>query len=389
MGETASAGDGQAAPIVARLLSLHEISIELSRSADVDSLCRRAVELCIARLGFDRIGIWFLDPEDAEIVVGTWGTDEHGVLRDERGIRLPRYTKNHPRELLDGSVPFVIVPGDVVFDDLHRVVGRSDKVIAPLWDGTRIMGEAVADNLLSRRAIREEDGEVLWLYARAVAHLCAMKRSEAELKEALNAKALLLGELQHRTMNSFTMMRSLISIEMDRARDPALADMLKKLRDRVTVLASLYRQLDISERLEEVRLDEYLQKIAIDLLAGYGAEARGILLECSMAPMEIGMERAVPLGLIVNELITDSLKHAFTGGRGGTVALALRRDAGGAVLTVSDDGIGLPPGFTPDRSDGLGLTLVNTLCSQVGGSLEIGPGPGASFSLRFKAPPGS
>ena len=384
MSENSLAKDLYTASIDTRLRSLHEISMELSRSADVDSLCRKAVELCIARLGFDRIGIWFLDSEDPQFIVGSWGTDEDGRLRDERGIRLPRYAKNQPRELVDGSIPFVIVPGDVVFDDQLRPVGRSDKVIAPLWDGMKIGGELVADNLLSGRSIREEDGEVLWLFACTVAHLSAMKRSEAALREALKAKALLLGELQHRTMNSFAMMRSLISIEAGRAPDPGLADTLKKLRDRVTVLSSLYRQLDVSAEHEKVKLDEYLKKIAIDLLNVYGAETTGVSLKCRMEPIEIDIRSAIPIGLILNELITDSLKHAFPAGRRGTVALTLRRDAESAVLVVEDDGIGLPSGFTLGSSSGLGLTIVNTLCGQIDGSIEVGPGPGAAFILRFK-----
>ena len=136
-------------PIDVRLRRVNDISMELSRQPDFGSLCRRAVELCITRLGFDRIGIWFLDPEDDASVVGSWGTDEAGRPRDEQGIRLPRYMKDHPKELYDGSVPYVIVSADVVYDERENPVGRSDKAIAPLWDGAIIIGEIVADNLLS------------------------------------------------------------------------------------------------------------------------------------------------------------------------------------------------------------------------------------------------
>jgi two-component sensor histidine kinase len=357
--------------------------MELSRASDADSLCRRAVELCILRLGFDRIGIWFFDPEDERTVVGTWGTDEHGRLRDERGIRLPRYAENHPKELREGSIPFVIIPGDVVFDDRLRPVGRSDKAITPLWDGDKIAGELIADNLFSHRPIDEEDGEILGLFARTVAHLCALKRSEAALKEALDAKALLLGELRHRTMNSFALMRSLVSIEANRVEDPALADTLRKLRDRFSVMSSLYRQLDLSAGPNKVRLDEYLRKIAIDLLDGYGAETRGVSLDCRLEATEVDMNRAVLLGLVVNELVTDSLKHAFPEGRPGRVALELRSEAERCVLRVSDDGVGLPPDFAHRPSSGLGLELVDMLCRQIDAKLDVNPGPKPSFTFCF------
>jgi two-component sensor histidine kinase len=357
--------------------------MELSRAADEDSLCRKAVELCIARLGFDRIGIWFLDPEDDRTVIGTWGTDEQGRPRDERGIRLPRYTDNHPDGLNKGSIAFVVVPGDVVYDDQLHPVGRSDKAMAPLWDGSKIVGEIVADNLFSRRRIDEEDGEVLALFARTVAHLCALKRSEAALKEALEAKALLLSELRHRTMNSFALMRSLISIESGRADDPELVSTLNKLKDRVSVMASLYRQLDVSAGTEKVRLDEYLRRIAVDLLDGSGAEIRGVSLECRVRETTVDMKRAVVIGLIVNELITDSLKHAFPGERPGRIELELFREDGGYVLRVSDDGVGLPADSARASHGGLGLGLVELLCRQIRARLDVSRAPKSAFTLRF------
>lgn len=373
------------APLDSRLRSLHEISMELSRAADVSSLCLRAVELCVARLGFDRIGIWFIDPADPTSMVGSWGTDDEGRPRDERGVRFVRSFRHQRDELYAGKIPFVVVRGDVLLDDRSSPVGRGDKAIAPLWDGTRFVGEIVADNLFSDRPIGDEDGEVLVILARTVAHLCSIKRSEAALKEALEAKAVLLEELQHRTKNSFALMRSLVSLEAGRAGSTPLGDALGKLKDRIAVLASLYGQLDAASGLESVRLDSYLRRLAVDLLDGYGAERRGVSLEVRTEILEIDMKRAVPLGLIVNELITDSLKHAFPEGRRGTVVLSLARGEGSAVvLTVSDDGVGLPEGFDLGSSKGFGITLVDMLRNQIGARLEIGkPGRGACFSLSF------
>ncbi len=379
------------APLDARLRSLHDIAMALSRAADESALCRKAVELCIDRLGFDRIGIWFVDPADPQWKVGSWGTDEGGRPRDERGIRIPRTSIDHRDEIYDGSIPYFIKAGREVYDDRSHPVGRSDVAIAPLWDGETVIGELVADNLCSARPIAEDDGEILALFARTVAHLCVLKRSEAALKTALEAKAVLLGELQHRTKNSFALMRSLISIEAGRAGDLALGEALRKLRDRVSVLTTLYANLDDSAGLGIVELGEYLGRIAADLLKGYGAETRGISLSRSSEPVPLHVKRAVPLGLIVNELVTDALKHAFPEGRGGTIALGLHREGTGALLTLSDDGVGFPPGFDFHSSKGFGIALVDMLCGQIGGSLAIGSDPsgkagtGASFLVRFEA----
>jgi two-component sensor histidine kinase len=266
-------------------------------------------------------------------------------------------------------------------------VGRSDKAIAPLWDGARIVGEMVADNLFSHRPIDEEDGEILVLFARIVAHLSALKRSDQALREALRAKALLLDELRHRTMNSFALMGSLISIEANRIGDPSVEAAFRKLRNRVTVMSSLYRQLDATGGLDLVRLDGYLRKVAVDLMEGYGAETRGVSLRCLLEEVEVDAKQAIVLGLIVNELVTDSLKHAFPEGRRGEIALSLRGGEGPCELYVSDDGVGLPP--DPDRgpAKGAGLALVDLLCAQIGARIERREGAGLGYALLFEIRP--
>jgi two-component sensor histidine kinase len=392
MGKSTQRLDPPDSAIGFRLRALHEITLELARAQDVSSLCRGAVELGIARLGFDRLGIWFLDPADPSRLIGTWGTDEEGRPRDERGIRMER-DPDHPDEALyGGTIHFHVTPGIDLFDDRRRVVGRGDRAAAPLWDGTRVAGMLVADSYLSGRRLTQEDGEILALLARSVAHLCFLKRSEAALQEALEAKAVLLNELRHRTKNSFALISSLLALETNRTKEAKASETLRKLGDRVSVLTSLYNRLEVSVGLERIALDEYLGTIADDLLDGYGADRRGIRLESSLEGFEIDMGRAVSLGLIVNELVTDSLKHAFPEGRRGTILLALRREGeGSALLAVSDDGVGLPENFalrpSPGRgnAEGLGITLVDTLCDQIGAELSVGPGPGggASFAIRF------
>ena len=383
--------DPPSAAIGSRLRALHEITLELARVPDVSALCKGAVEMGIARLGFDRMGIWFIAPVDPGCLVGTWGTDEEGRPRDERRSRIARDPENPDEVLYGGDIHYLVVPGADLFNDRDEVVGRGDRAAAPLWDGTKIVGMVVADSYFSGRRLSQEDGEMLALLGRSVAYLSALKRGESALKEALDAKAVLLSELRHRTKNSFALISSLLSLETGRAKDAKLAETLQKLGDRVSVLTSLYSRLDVSAGLERIALDEYLGIIAADLLDGYGADRRGIRLDSSLENLEIDLSRAVSLGLIVNELVTDSLKHAFPGGRRGAVSLALRREGEDlALLSVSDDGIGLPSDFMLNSNEGrspscegLGITLVETLCGQIKAALTVGPGPGASFVIRF------
>jgi two-component sensor histidine kinase len=380
--------DPDAAAPEGHLRALHEISMELSRSADVNALCRKAVELCVSRLGFDRIGIWLTDPEDPDWKVGTWGTDEEGYPRDESSSRIPRGEIDHRDELYDGRIPYVLVESGPAYDDRSRLVGTCAKAIAPLWDGEAIIGEIVADNLFSERQISEDEGAFLALFARTVAHLLVIKRGEAALKAALDANALLLRELKHRTKNSLTLVSSLISIESKRASDEQTKSTFAKLRDRVDVLISLYNQLDFSASDKSVRLDEYLRKLAEGLLEGYSSERRHVAIAYSLSPMQVDFSLALPIGLILNELVTDSLKYAFPDGRGGRISIELGPAKDGwSRFVVSDDGVGLPAGFSLQSGAGLGLGLVDSLCKQIEGELEARPslpGRGARFSLRFR-----
>jgi len=180
------------------LRALHDVSMELARSADVESLCRKAVELGRSALGFDRLGIWFIDTEDPEWNVGTWGTDEAGNLRDERQSRVRRSPIIAPEEFYLGKIPILVLRNDVCYDDKRNPVGRADKVLAPLWDGKRIIGELAMDNLLTGQPIDDDRQEVIVAFARAIAHLSSLKRVEAELRQLASTDSL-TGALNRRT----------------------------------------------------------------------------------------------------------------------------------------------------------------------------------------------
>ncbi len=172
--------------------------MELSVAPDVDELCRTAVKLGRSVLGFDRLGIWFIDPEDPDWNVGTWGIDEKGNLRDERESRVHRNPVIAPEEFYLGKIPILVLRDSVAYDDKRNPVGDADKVLAPLWDGRRIIGELSVDNLLTRRPIDEDRQEVIVVFARVIAHLCSLKRVESELRTLASTDSL-TGALNRRT----------------------------------------------------------------------------------------------------------------------------------------------------------------------------------------------
>lgn len=164
-----------------RMAALHDLSVELSLSRGIDELCERAVRLGRFILGVDRIGIWFVDQDDPGYIKGSFGTDESGRLRDERGRRLRRFAKALPGDFYEGKEPVYFMGGAPCFDDRMDVVGEADKALALLWDGRKAIGEVWVDNVVSKRPIGGGDLDLLVRYARIVGCLASFKLEQAEL----------------------------------------------------------------------------------------------------------------------------------------------------------------------------------------------------------------
>jgi two-component sensor histidine kinase len=365
------------------LQPLHEISLELSTLPDTNTLCRRAVEWGLGNLGFDRVSLWFLDPNDNEWSQGTWGTDEAGNLRDESGSRVRRDTLVTPEEFYDGTIPVILRHDELCFDDHRNVLDRADKAMAPLWDGRTIVGELAVDCFLTRRTIDAAELDALVLYARIIAHVHSLLRTKEELARVSEDRGALLRELKHRTRNNLSVIAGLVAMESERTDSPEARGKFQILHDRVEALGALYSLLDRQDGLETLNLDEYLSTVAGQLARAHGADARKIHIELELVPVVIDAQRASSVGLALNELITDCLKYGFAGGRSGTIEVVLNSSQGRASLQIADDGPGLPEDFRLDQSDGLGLGLVSAIARQLRGTFAVGKGKGASFLLEF------
>jgi PAS domain S-box-containing protein len=166
-----------------QLIALQQLSNELSTAPTFDDLCRMAVELGRARLGFDRLGLWFRD-KDPDYLVGSFGTDELGGIRDERGVRRALGPDHAMTEVLKQKIPLDYQAEAGLRDHAGAVVGSGWRAIASLWDGDRIIGAISADNLLTGQPSTRAQLEVLRLYGSALGHLFTRKRAEDALRES-------------------------------------------------------------------------------------------------------------------------------------------------------------------------------------------------------------
>jgi len=162
-----------------QLIALQEVSIELAEAQTFDELCRKVVELGRSRLHFDRLSMWFLD-EDPAFMVGSFGTDEQGNVRDERHQRLPA----GPVDVFDNVAPSDFKKKswrrNALYDDAHNSIGDGWNAIAPLWRGNRVIGYISVDNYLEKRPFSQELIELLSLYATSISHLVIRKQAEVK-----------------------------------------------------------------------------------------------------------------------------------------------------------------------------------------------------------------
>lgn len=221
-----------------------------------------------------------------------------------------------------------------------------------------------------------------------VAHIDITERRRAEeaLRLSLREKEGLLKEIHHRVKNNLQVITSLLRLESSRTHESGTRGVLKEMQGRIRSMALLHETLYRSGNFARVELGEYLRQLATQLFRAQNTAPGRVQLVLELSPATLTIDHAIPCGLIVNELLTNSLKYAFPHERSGEVRLLLEREEEDRIrIRVSDTGVGLPEDFDARRGSSLGLHLVSDLARQLGGSLEIGPPPGAVFTVTFKA----
>ena len=198
------------------------------------------------------------------------------------------------------------------------------------------------------------------------------RKQEEALRRALDDKNTLLKELYHRVKNNLQLIISMFNLQVRALPDPAARQALQEAAGRVRAMALVHERLYQSGTLTSIALEAYVGELCDQLAGAASALQRGIDVRVEADPLQVGLDVAVPLGLLLNELVSNSLKHAFPGARRGSILVRLTRMQDDAMsLTVEDDGVGLPPGF--DRTSGktLGLKLVSALGDQLQASFTL------------------
>lgn len=288
-------------------------------------------------------------------------------------------------ELIGQSVD-VLVPNR--FKDSH-VKYRSGYMVNP---HTRPMG---AGRLLSGRkkngvefpveiSLSPLETEQGMLVTAIVRDITERREFEETIKASLTEKEVLLKEIHHRVKNNLQITSSLLRLQSDYIKDEHVKNLFAEGQNRILSMALIHEKLYQSSDLSKIKLLDYIEGLSQLLFRSYGVDADKIKLHITGDPAFLTVDTAIPCGLMINELLSNCLKHAFLGREGGEIQINVKEDVNKVVsLTIIDNGIGFPAGFDFEKNTSLGLQLVRSLAKQLNGEIEIKTAGGVEFKISF------
>lgn len=265
-----------------------------------------------------------------------------------------------------------------------RVCGRAED---ERWhmrkDGSRFFASGVLTQVC------DDKGNLLG-FAKVMRDVTSRQEQEEQLRRSLVEKDTLVREIHHRVKNNIQVIVSLLSLQSSYSHDPHVLSAFEEAQSRLRAIAHIHERLYASDDLTEVEFAGYVTGLAHELVELHSPAPDHITLDLDVVDMVLHIEQAIPLGLIANELLLNSLKHGLQGSPG-RLSIQLRYipgsgetlDSGSARLIISDTGPGLPAGFDVTRTKSLGLRLVQMLVRQLRGRLDFSHGPGATIAVTF------
>jgi len=247
---------------------------------------------------------------------------------------------------------------------------------------------------------RKADGQYGWLldhgvprflpngefagYIGSCIELTERKDLEDRLRNAVKEKESLLREVHHRVKNNLQVISSLLNLQAASIKDPQVVQLFRESQTRITSIALLHETLHRSNDLSCVRMSNYLRTLAGHVFRSYGIDPKAIVLDLLVEDLAFDIDTAMTCGMIVEELLSNSLKHAYAVGKGGRIQIELQaQDEGAYLLQVRDDGVGISKDGVRRNPGSLGLELVNLLAGKLGGTVELQSGPGTAWRIEF------
>jgi two-component sensor histidine kinase len=247
----------------------------------------------------------------------------------------------------------------------------------------RQLHEHIRERARAEAALRQANAELMQANADLHDEITQRQQAEAQLKTALHQKDVLFREVHHRVKNNLQIISSLLSLQSRYITDPQMLQTFNDTRNRIRSMALIHGVLDQASDFSQVDFSRYMNQLTTHLCNSYGVNAKAIVVKTYVSGVLLNTEVAVACGLIVHELVSNSLKHAFADDRKGEIRVYMHHKNSQYTLTVTDNGIGLPAAFTPQTSKSLGFRLILALANQLNGNLDFESNGETRFSITF------
>jgi PAS domain S-box-containing protein len=370
---------------IEKLLRLQrDLAMDLSSADDISKALESVLETSLMIDSFECGGVYLQDPkmggftlaaarglsEDFMNMESFYPTDRPGmqiVLKGE-----PIYnTYTGIIERFTGAAP----------DGVRKKEGLSALAVIPFTHGGSVIG---CLNLASRSIenIPQFSRDALESIGVQVGSVIGRLRAEQIIRESLAEKDMLLKEIHHRVKNNMQIISSLLQLQIYRLHDARDQELITNLQNSVRSMALVHERLYRSESMARIHMAPYIRDLTGEMLQ-FNPISQRVGISIEVDDVLLAIDEAVPCGLILNELVTNSLKHGFNGGRTGTIRVQFRIEDGLRVLIVRDDGAGIPDGVDLDNPSSLGMRLVNALVKQLSGTMLLERSAGTVISIRF------
>ena len=321
-------------------------------------------------------------------------SSSHLIWTVDSRIKLTSFNKNYADLLgkLYKVKPFVgmsLVEGEMVSTDDYNNFWRSKYELA--FQGTPQHFET---------SIIDKDGKESWreIYLNPIAgpdnkikevsgighDITEKKQSEEKIKQSLKEKEVLLKEVHHRVKNNLQVISSILNLQSSYIKDVNTLNLLKESQNRIKSMAFIHESLYQTKDFTSINFSEYVVNLSKNLVHSYSSYDNDIELRLDIEDVFLNLDLAIPCGLIINELVSNSLKYAFPSGGSGEIVVKLNVEDDNLKLVISDSGIGLPKDIDYRNTESLGLQLVVTLVDQVNGSIKLDSKRGTKYTITFK-----
>jgi two-component sensor histidine kinase len=310
-------------------------------------------------------------PEDRSIVDTKFGQSLENFSNWEFECRIRRK---------DGAIRWIWAKGRPEFNDLHE----PKKMFGLVQDITERKAAEEAIRTFSEdleRKVTERTSDLSDVNLKLVTEIDIRLDAEKQLNKTVGEKEVLLREIHHRVKNNLQIIISLLNLQSRYITDEKILAAIRESQNRVKAMSLVHEKLYQSENISKINLDDYIRFLGTGLIQFYGAKSRGITLTTDIRDIHVDINAAIPLGLIINELISNSIKYAFPDRERGEIFMSVRKENHTLSVLFKDNGVGIPADLDWRNTESLGLRLVISLVEQLNGTIELDQSAGTAFSI--------